>query len=997
MKKTIEQIKKEAPSFGSIPFWSWNDKLEPEELKKQMRNMKSLGMSGAFMHARAGLMTEYLSDEWFDCINACIDEAEKLGMQAWAYDENGWPSGFAGGLLLDDRYNLGIAVEEKIGPFPKADDEMVKDDLVIAVYEKNADGTLTRVTEDGGKDDYCIFWRHYSARYVDTLNAEVTKKFIASTHEEYKRRIPADKFGVGKPMPGFFTDEPQYTRWGNPYSNILPEEFEKAYGYSMYDALPALYHVYPGSDKHRFDYHLLLHKLFTNNFIKPVYDWCVANNCELTGHAVEESNLTTQMWCCGGCMPFYEYETIPGVDYLGRSVANDVPTKQLDSACAQLGKKKRLSEMFACVGWDCSPIELKKIAEMQYTNGVNVMCQHLYPYSERGQRKRDYPLHHSAHNPWQSALADFDRHFDNLGAALASGDEYAPVLVIHPMHSAYCKYMMNWSNYANWVNSTIGELEQHFSDFVDDFASNQIPYHFGDEWLMEKYGRVDGRQIVVGKCRYDAVVLPYLYSLDSSTVALLREFIANGGKVWLADGRPIYIDGADCGDRLDFLRSTATRDEILAFRDAVITENGACVPAIRKSSHLTPDGRILYLANVSEGNETHYPVKVSLARGNWAELDIDSLTLKPIFLKEAGDRLETTLLFREGECHALVEVSDDEFAALPTVAEPKPYDSFIPVPDTLSLVGKPTNMITLDFASRSNDGVHYDEPMLLMGIKDNLLREQYNGKVWLKFVYDVAEGYAPQSLRVAVEPMYEHVYVNGTEVFPDTKESWFDPHIGTADVASLTHSGRNEVVVEVNHYQRDYVYYVLFSGIAESLRNCLLFDTEIENIYLIGDFGVRTDGVFSDGERHATLYDGAFVLDKQPTAISSRDVVRTGFAFYGGELTGEFTYRYEKGGTTVLRADGRSATVAVSVNGKAAGKLVFEREIDLASFLTEGDNVISVTLCNAMRNTMGPHHRHDPEPYHVGPATFSYEKEWTGRECKDFLPRYAFIKFGLTK
>ena len=86
MKKFLETCKKEAPSYGSIPFWSWNDRLEEEELRTQIRRMKELGMGGFFMHARGGLETEYLSDEWFACINACIDEAKKLGMEAWDYD-----------------------------------------------------------------------------------------------------------------------------------------------------------------------------------------------------------------------------------------------------------------------------------------------------------------------------------------------------------------------------------------------------------------------------------------------------------------------------------------------------------------------------------------------------------------------------------------------------------------------------------------------------------------------------------------------------------------------------------------------------------------------------------------------------------------------------------------------------------------------------------------------------------------------------------------------
>ena len=103
--KFTQELESNNRQYGSLPFWSWNDKLEPERLRSQIRDMHELGMNGFFMHARSGLETEYLSKEWYDAIKICIDEAEKYGMEAWSYDENGWPSGFAGGKLLDDPYN----------------------------------------------------------------------------------------------------------------------------------------------------------------------------------------------------------------------------------------------------------------------------------------------------------------------------------------------------------------------------------------------------------------------------------------------------------------------------------------------------------------------------------------------------------------------------------------------------------------------------------------------------------------------------------------------------------------------------------------------------------------------------------------------------------------------------------------------------------------------------------------------------------------------------
>ena len=84
------------------PFWSWNGRLEKDELIRQLHVFKEMGMGGAFMHSRIGLKSEYLGPEWFELTNAVADEAEKIGMEAYLYDEDRWPSGSAGGMVTED-------------------------------------------------------------------------------------------------------------------------------------------------------------------------------------------------------------------------------------------------------------------------------------------------------------------------------------------------------------------------------------------------------------------------------------------------------------------------------------------------------------------------------------------------------------------------------------------------------------------------------------------------------------------------------------------------------------------------------------------------------------------------------------------------------------------------------------------------------------------------------------------------------------------------------
>lgn len=974
----VADIKKNAITHGSLPFWSWNDKLEPEELRRQIRVMKELGMNGFFMHARCGLVTDYLSDEWFECVGACIDEAKKLGMEAWSYDENGWPSGFAGGALLEERDNLaGFLRMESTSEYPCGEN-------VLGAY-RIVNGALRRLdASDGG--EYLVIYEERDPSYIDALDPAVTKKFLRSTHEEYKARIAPEDFGTV--MPGFFTDEPQYYRLAPPYSKLLPEAFESEYGYSVFDALPALFVDFDGAEQLRHDYYRLAHRMFINNFIKPVHEWSEENGCRITGHAIEEASLSGQMWCCGGVMPFYEYEDIPGIDYLGRGLAGDLASKQLGSVCAQLGKKKAISEMFACCGWDVTPLELRRIAEIQYVNGVNMMCQHLYSYTERGQRKRDYPVHFSEHNPWQFALADFDRYFNNLGYTLSLGEEYATTLVIHPIHSAWMRYKRPQD-----ANS-IAELQDSLFGLVERLSGSQIPYHFGDECMMERLASVereDGKVYIrIGRCRYENVVLPLVYTLDSSTAALLREFTESGGRLCLYAEPPYAIDGriADCS----WLRSNVTLDEIREAAAARLTVGSGYDSRLRMAVRLTEQGRIVYIINRSDDAIDNIMLELDGADGA-VMLDMNDLTEHALVTAHGEGGLQLRFALEKAGSVVIVERSGAAAQSCGDTLHVKRYDgATVGLPERWRLTEKPKNMMTLDYARLSYDGVSYTELLPVPCIKERLYRERYEGRLWMKYEFNAE--YLPQDLTCVVEPMHGlGVSVGGNELSADG-DWWYDRTFKCYPIGNSVQPGRTEIIVSFDYFQSEHVYYVLFGGVSETLRNCLVFDTEIENIYLTGSFCVRSDSGYKKGERETLLADGDFTLTEQRDTVLLSDITGDGYPFYGGTVTAECSYTWHEGEPTVLRLDGRYALACVSVNGRNAGTLMFNDTLELAPYLHDGENTVGIRITNAVRNLIGPHHCIDPEPLVVSPGTFSFEGEWKGDSCPEYRDRYAFVRFG---
>lgn len=100
-----ELFRNPGSEYRGTPFWAWNCELTPELLEKEIDYMKDMGFGGFHMHPRVGMSTKYLSDEFMSLVKTCVEKARKEKMLAWLYDEDKWPSGFAGGYVTENIEN----------------------------------------------------------------------------------------------------------------------------------------------------------------------------------------------------------------------------------------------------------------------------------------------------------------------------------------------------------------------------------------------------------------------------------------------------------------------------------------------------------------------------------------------------------------------------------------------------------------------------------------------------------------------------------------------------------------------------------------------------------------------------------------------------------------------------------------------------------------------------------------------------------------------------
>ena len=928
--------------YRCIPFWSWNDELDEKGLVEQVEWMNENGVGGFFMHARGGLKTEYLGEKWFSCIKACCERAEELGMEAYAYDENGWPSGFVGGKLLDDMENHDRYLTVTVGEY---------DEKALVSYDMTGAG-LRRIHSACGNNCLNVY-HNYAASTADILNPDVVDKFIALTHEEYKKR---DTYS----LKGFFTDEPQYYRWGTPYTPVLPKYFEETYGENILDGLGLLFVEKEGYRAFRYKYWKAMQALMLKNFGKKVYDWCDENGYKLTGHYVEERFLGGQMWCCAGIMPFYEYEHIPGIDYLSRGIADEIAPKQCSSVAAQLGKKQLLTETYACCGWDVTPLELKLIADCQYVAGMNLMCQHLLPYTEHGQRKRDYPAHFSNVNPWiKKNFKQFNDYYSVLGKTLAESEELVNVAMLHPLRSSYFDYKRD----AEASGHGIEPLESSLRKLAATFTEKHIPHHYLDETLLEKYGKVEGNKLICGKCAYEYVVLPKLYTMDKSTEKLLREFVKAGGRVLLTDEKPTYLEGEPFD--YDYLASNVTWEEISAVQPyAVQTDAGT---SVRSTIRKDEQGRtFIYIVNVDKDADVKVTAKDASSFESYDIFKDDYTVTDGVLHMDKGDS-------------ALLYFSDKQPAQKKAL---KP----LYLGEKFTLVKPAENYLTLDFIRFSTDGVNYSEPVHHMGVFNEMLQRRYEGDLYLKYEFTVDE--IPENCVFLAENCNtKWVKVNETLV-EACGSSDVEKELRKYDVAKLLKKGLNEAVMCIHYYQGEAVYYALFGeNVTESLKNCLAYDTDVEAAFLKGSFGVYGD--WQQGKMENVLLGENFHIGKQKTEISS--LIQDGYPFFSRDIVLKQTVNVDDCDFELV-VDKRFQLIDVTVNGEYVGRMMFNKRLDLSKALKVGENEIEITLTVGNRNLLGPFHTPEQENFGVGPYTFERLGTWKNGKSSILRESYSFVK-----
>lgn len=554
--------------FRGRPFWSWNGKLQKDELLRQIDCFKKMGMGGFFCHSRTGLATRYLGDEWFSFINACADKGEKHGLQTWIYDEDRWPSGSAGGMATSKPGNRMKFI--RINQVPST--EFIYSSDIIAAFEVDIEGyaffnkrrlarnekpvretVLFFTIEEMDKSSF-----YNGNTYIDTMSHEAVAEFIQLTHEQYRKNCGTRS---GKSIHGIFTDEPHrgpvmcgFSIGNENAQNLTPftpglfDAFRQKFGYDLVENLPELFLQANGEKIHpvKWQYMELTEELFLKNYMGQIQEWCEKYGLKTTGHLLHEDSLTAQSCMIGSIMRGYEYMDVPGVDVLAQNNRNFFIVKQLQSAARQLGKTELLSEMYGATGWHMDFQSHKQIGDWQALFGINVRCHHLSWYTMQGEAKRDYPASIFFQSAWYKEYKAVEDYFARIHLFMSQGQPECKLLVLNPVESLWSMIHAGWSWQLGVADEDVRKLETIYSETFKTICEAKIDFDYGDEEMLGRLYNIQIKDSVailsLGKAQYTTLLIAGALTIRRSTLNIAKDFIQAGGRVVVAGDIPACVD-----------------------------------------------------------------------------------------------------------------------------------------------------------------------------------------------------------------------------------------------------------------------------------------------------------------------------------------------------------------------------------------------------------------------------------------------------------------------
>jgi len=534
----------------------------------------------------------YMNDPLlFESLRNTITELKARGRQIWIYDELGYPSGNAGGRVLDGHpeyqvwalscrafipENDMVRVEVKQNQVEGCFAFQTKNDILVSAgaidLTKEARNGSFSWHAPGYNWKVCLFeryqpdtWKRHnvSRRNVNIMDKNAIARFIEITHERYAEELGTQLQDVEL----FFTDEPQfgatepwiYGKKEAPpavqWCDELPIAFEEKKGYPVARALPALFNnMGPETGRFRYDFYDVQSDLVAENYFGQIQDWCKEHGVLSSGHLLLEESLLHHLMWTGSFVKNWSRMDLPGVDLL----LSD-PSK-VDPELAKLslpGDDPRYKTMG---GWhDASVLvnedfSCKMAASIARLTGKQGVFTESFALSQNATLPRVKGVtawqfasgitHMSTYGIQNELSAEDFEDFSDFAGRLAffcrQGQPVSDVAVLLPEAAVWAAYNPpDGGLFPHYIkcNPDAVHIDHVFRETCHQLSAHQRDFEIISENLLQDAAIEDGKINLAGQS-FSFLILPEARMLQMETLEKVEEFIKAGGYVAFVGSLP---------------------------------------------------------------------------------------------------------------------------------------------------------------------------------------------------------------------------------------------------------------------------------------------------------------------------------------------------------------------------------------------------------------------------------------------------------------------------
>lgn len=934
--------------YHGTDFWMLNDKLESDEIVRQLNEMKKQGVYTFIARTYVGLKSDYPGPDFQSKLRVIVDTAKELDMKVFL--QAGYmPEDVTG---LPEEYSLNYIKVYKKG------DTIPDNEKIIAYYN----------------DVVFTLWN--SGIFLDMFDAEAMDFYIRQSYQDVWSDFKDD---FGKTILSIWVDEPSYKGEFLPFPRCIEDKFYSRYGYSITENIPSLYYDIDGYETIRYHYRKLLQDLLEENYFKKIRLWCNKHSLMASGHLMLEDSLNSQIFRAGATMPFYKYFDIPGMDvlftqqnwkrceiknkdardYTYREMVMNTPV-QVASAARQAGSEHILCEMYGVTTNNLTFRNQKYMFDFLASHGINHRSVHGLFYSLKGRGKRLYPAHVNYYQPYWEDVHIISDYVASVSRFISIGNPDGETLVIHPLDSAYCEYTCSNSSDITGRQPSRDHIERRdatFLNLTNSLSLSNCIFDYGDERSIERDSSVEENKFRIGKMHYDTVVLPDLIEIQKTTLDKIRDFSKCGGRVIILGRTPHLLDG----NKVD-------RNLFLDFENVIyVDEVSQLIPLLKTKKYSVSceeENRNIMIRRRTEGDDAYYYIfNADGQEEKHITLSINDMVTAEEWDAFARCKKDVPYLHKDGKTELLLTLEKGSNILIHTkkttvIKELTQTDDSKIISMNLrpefEVSRKNPNVLLMEYCSFKKGVGEYGNEYPVAAVQQMLVNDDYNGELTQKFTFHTVE--ALDGLKLALEDASNHrIFLNGEEVSVKVNGYYMAKAFETVNLPKSV-KGTNIIELKQN--------YIPLEKIRRKISS--LFETrkgvELEAVYLLGDFEVNMQ---QEPTRNGDLrYSRRDIVLSKEKGVVSGELTKCGYPFYAGSLIlkKKFNWTGNTQGLHVCLDELDGCICHVKVNGIDCGSMCsYPLRVDISKAVKEGENTISFELVNTLRNLLGPWHRADGE------------------------------------